>query len=199
MGGIIWKHPKGATPLDPDEANGLIPQHITTQQQLNEWEQVNILEAEKWLAHQHFELTTFCHIDFIKKLHHRMFSKTWSWAGEFRRTNKNIGVDWLSVTVNLKLLLDDLKYQITNKTYLMDELATRLHHRLVAIHPFSNGNGRHARMMTDIVLLSQSQKRFTWGRQEDIAKSSSTREKYIKALQAADKKDYKPLLAFTRS
>lgn len=195
----MWVYPEGATPLDPDEANGLIPQHITTQNQLNEWEQVNILEAEKWLNRQQFTLEAITNIEFIRSLHQRMFGNTWKWAGDFRRTNKNIGIDWLSISVGLKVLLDDLKYQIENKTYSIDELSARFHHRLVAIHPFPNGNGRHARMMTDIILLSQKSNRFTWGRQNNLTTSSPVREKYINALRLADGKNYAELIQFVKS
>lgn len=163
---MILDYPPGATPLDLDEANGLIPQHITTQGQLNEWEQANILEAEKWIGrHRQLKQLDILTVDFIKKLHQIMFNKTWSWAGKFRQTNKNIGVDWVFVAVELKVLLDDINYQFKNNVYSVNELATRFHHRLVSIHPFSNGNGRHARMMTDIVLLSQDHPRFSWGKQ----------------------------------
>lgn len=189
----------GATPLDPDEANGLLAGHITTQNQLNEWEQMNILAAEKWLSRQAFKITNVAQMDFIKKLHQRMFGNTWSWAGEFRRSNKNIGVDWLVIATELKILLDDLIYQLENNSFKMDELVARFHHRLVVIHPFLNGNGRHARMMADIVLLSQGFQRFTWGSANSLASSSSIRANYIGALRAADQKDYAPLIRFVRS
>lgn len=157
----MFKTIPDATPLDPDEAEGLIPEHITTQAQLNEWEQANIIEAEKWINQTKFKLSKITSADFIKKLHKRMFDQTWHWAGSFRKSNKNIGVDWLSIPIQLKLLIDDVQFQIKNKIYKLDECVARFHHRLVAIHPFSNGNGRHARLMADIVLLSQNAKRFT--------------------------------------
>ena len=153
---MIFNYAPGATPLDPDEANGLIPKHITTQGQLNEWEQMNILDAEKWLRTQRFNIIQISTNAFIKKLHQRMFDQTWRWAGQFRKSNKNIGVDWLHIPVNLKVLMDDLCYQLENNIYPLDELAVRFHHRLVVIHPFANGNGRHARLMADILLLSQN-------------------------------------------
>lgn len=201
MGRITdWQYPPGATPLDLDEANGLIPQHITTQGQLNEWEQANILEAEKWINRQRsFDQMKIFSIDFIKKLHQMMFNKTWSWAGKFRQTNKNIGVDWVSIAIDLKVLLDDASYQLKNDAYPLDELATRFHHRLVSIHPFSNGNGRHARMMTDIVLLSQNSDRFSWGsKAKSLVEPSALREQYINALRAADKMNYTLLLDFVK-
>lgn len=198
---MILDYPPGATPLDLDEANGLIPQHITTQGQLNEWEQANILEAEKWINRQRqlnqLEILT---VDFIKKLHQIMFNKTWSWAGKFRQTNKNIGVDWVFIAIELKVLLDDVNYQLKNNVYSVNELATRFHHRLVSIHPFSNGNGRHARMMTDIVLLSQDHPRFSWGsKAKNFTDSSDVRQKYIKALRLADEMDYTLILEFVKT
>lgn len=194
----MFEYPDGATPLNLDEIDGLIPAHIMTQGQLNEWEQMNILEAEKWVGRQTFHFDSIADVTFIKKLHQRMFDKTWKWSGAFRHSNKNIGVDWLSIPVELKVLMDDLKFQIANKSYSIDEIAARLHHRLVAIHPFANGNGRHARLMTDIVLLSQKAKRFTWGRAELLVKPTVVRQQYIAALRAADKIDYSLLMEFVR-
>ncbi len=199
MGGIgMFVYPAGATPLDPEEAEGLLPKHITTQGQLNEWEQVNILEAEIWVGRQNFNLIEIATIDFAKSLHQKMFSKTWSWAGQFRKSDKNIGVDWLSISVELRVLMGDIFYQIENNAYHMDELAARFHHRLVSIHPFANGNGRHARLMADIILLSQGYKRFSWGKSTNLADSSPVRTKYISALREADKMDYRLLLEFVR-
>jgi Fic-DOC domain mobile mystery protein B len=199
MGRLIdLEQPEGATPLDPDEANGLIPQHIWTQGQLNEWEQANILDAEKWLNRQRFHLAKVTTTDFIKKLHVRMFGKTWTWAGAFRQSNKNIGVDKFEIAVSLYNLLDDVRYQIECQSYSIAELAARFHHRLVLVHPFANGNGRHARMMTDIILLSQGQKRFTWGRAKNLGEVSPVRERYIKALRAADQHNYESLIAFVQ-
>lgn len=200
MGTITpWEYPDGATPLDPDEANGLIPGHIATQGQLNEWEQANILEAEKWLVRQRFHLNDVLTTEFVTRLHQRMFNKTWRWAGKFRKTDKNIGVDWLSISVSLKNSLDDTRYQVECNSYTMVELAARFHHRLVCVHPFANGNGRHARMMTDILLLSQGHDRFSWGRAHNLTEVSPIRESYIKSLRAADRFDYSSLIAFVQS
>lgn len=200
MGTItLWEYPDGATPLDPDEANGLIPGHIVTQGQLNEWEQANILEAEQWLARQHFHLNDVMTIEFVIRLHQRMFNKTWHWAGKFRKTDKNIGVDWLTIAVNLKNLLADTRHQIEYNSYSMVELTARFHHRLVCVHPFANGNGRHARMMADILLLSQGYDRFSWNRAHNLTSVSPIRERYIAALRAADRFDYSLLIAFIQS
>ncbi len=193
----MWDYSPGATPIDADEAVELIPQHIATQKQLNEWEENNILTAERWLTKQRFKLNAVSTIAFVKKIHVRMFNKTWRWAGQFRKSNKNIGVDWQKIPIELKVLLDDLQYQVQNNVFSKDECAVRFHHRLVAIHPFPNGNGRHARMMADIVLLSLEAERFSWG-SKNLLDSSPVRKRYIEALRAADRLDYDKLIKFVR-
>ena len=185
----------GATPLDPDELASLIPGHIATQGELNEWEQLNILQGEAWARKQRKEILDEA---FVRQLHRQMFGETWRWAGEFRKSDKNIGVDWLTIGVELKTLLDDVRYQMAHGGYPPDELAVRFHHRLVAIHPFPNGNGRHARMMADLLVQRLVQPRFTWGSRSPND-AGDVRQRYIAALQAADARDYTPLLAFARS
>lgn len=191
------KYPPGATPLDPDEIRGLIPLHITTQSQLNEWEAANILEAENWLLTQTNQ-NEFLTIEFIKLLHMKMFDKTWKWAGKYRSTEKNIGVSPFYISSELKKLLEDVIFQIINNSYLLDEIAYRFHHRLVVIHPFSNGNGRHARLMTDFLLIQTGQSRFTWGSQR-LEAEGIVRNQYINALRNADKQNYAELAKFVRS
>lgn len=191
-------YPIGSTPLELDEIEKLIPKHIKLQSELNEWEQLNILQANLWLKRQKTDLMKFTTIKFFKSLHKKMFDKTWRWAGEFRKTDKNIGIDWLQISVSLKMLFDDLIYQINHKTYTTDEIAVRFHHKLVYIHAFVNGNGRHARVATDFLLMILGQDIFSWGR-NDLVFQNEARNKYIKALQVADKGDYKLLLNFVRS
>ena len=191
-------YPIGSTPLELDEIEKLIPKHIRLQSELNEWEQFNILQANLWLKKQKTDLMNFTTIKFCKLLHKKMFDKIWKWAGEFRKTDKNIGIDWLQISVSLTMLFDDLIYQINHKTYTIDEIAVRFHHRLVYVHAFVNGNGRHARVATDFLLTILGQNIFSWGR-NDLVFQNETRNKYIKALQFADKGDYKLLLNFVRS
>ena len=188
-------YPPGATPLDADELASLIPDHITTQGELNEWEQLNIAQGENWARKQRKEILNE---GFVRQLHKQMFGETWKWAGEFRKSDKNIGVDWLTIGVELKKLLDDAHYQVEHATYPRDEIAVRVHHRLVAIHPFPNGNGRHARLMADLLVERLGQPRFTWG-SRSLVDASEIRQRYIAALQAADARDIAPLLTFARS
>lgn len=186
----------GATPLDPDEAKGLIPRHIATQGDLDEWEAANIIAAQRWLyAHNRHNVLTDA---FCRDLHRRMFDKTWKWAGRFRHSDKNIGVDWHHINLRLRDVLDDARYWLDNSTYSIDEIAARFHHRLVYVHCFPNGNGRHARMMTDALLLSVSAIPFTWGR-TNLVVVSDVRQRYLEALRAADRRDILPLLTFVRS
>ncbi len=188
-------YPAGATPLDADELASLIPGHITSQAELNEWEQLNIVQGDGWARKQRKEMLNE---GFLRQLHKQMFGETWRWAGEFRKSDKNIGVDWLKIGVELKKLLDDVRYQIEHGSFVADEIAVRLHHRLVAIHPFPNGNGRHARLLADLVVERLGQPRFSWG-SRNLVDASETRQRYIAALQAADARDIAPLLAFARS
>lgn len=189
-------YPEGATPFNQDDAAQLIPKHITTQNQLNEWEQANIIKGERGLfSRKGKNLLT---IEFIKALHKKMFDKTWKWAGKFRNYNTNIGILYHIIQESLKALCDDVSYWIQNKVFPIDEIAVRFHHRLAAIHAFPNGNGRHARFMTDVLLVQLGSPRFSGGKL-NLIKPSATRDKYIKALRQADNGDYKGLMDFVRS
>ncbi len=188
-------YPDVATPLDADELASLIPGHMTTQAELNEWEQLNIVQGDSWARKQRREILNE---GFLRQLHKQMFGETWRWAGDFRKSDKNIGIDWLSIGVELKKLLDDVRYQIEHSSFTADEIAVRLHHRLVVIHPFPNGNGRHARLLADLVVERLGQPRFSWG-SRNLVDAGETRQSYIAALQAADARDMAPLIAFARS
>ena len=191
------EYPEGATPLDPDEARGLILTHITTRGELDRWEQDNIAEALAWLDKT--KPIDILNGTFIRKLHYRMFRNVWRWAGEFRLTDKNIGVTWWRVPVDVKTLCDDVIWRVDQHMASPDILAIQFHHRLVSIHPFPNGNGRHARFMADLFLENILQTpRFSWGR-KDLSKGTDARKRYLLALHAADKNDYDQLVEFARS
>lgn len=184
-----------STPLSPEELEGLIPSYITLRHELNEAEQANILEAEEWAFNRKRDVLSEI---FFKALHKRMFGHVWKWAGQHRKTGKNIGVDAYRIPMELRMLLDDARYWIAHETYQPDEIAARFHHKLVLIHLFPNGNGRHARTATDLLLVALGQPRFTWGR-DNLVDANQTRLAYVDALRAADQHDYGPLLAFVRS
>ena len=187
--------PKGATPLDPDELEGLKLRHIQTREELDQVEHVNIQEGLKWLSRQR-KHKEFLNEAFVKELHEQLFGQVWSWAGQFRQTEKNIGIDPLYISVQLRDLLEDAQVWIDNKTYLREEFAARFHHRLVKIHPFPNGNGRHARIMTDVLLEKiMGAEPINWGGNFLVA-DSDHRDTYIIALKAADQHDYQPLIDF---
>lgn len=188
-------YPPGATPLDPDEAEELIPIHITTQAELNEWEENNILSALAWVSNQKHNLLNE---KGCLTLHKKMFDQTWAWAGKFRKTNKKIGVDKFVIAIELKKLFVDIQYQLDHQSFKLDEIAARFHHRLVAIHPFPNGNGRHARIAADHLLCINNSKPFSWGG-NNLVNPNDTRKKYIDALRKADKMNYVELLKFVRS
>ncbi|TCK19349.1 Fic-DOC domain mobile mystery protein B [Thiogranum longum] len=184
-----------ATPLTEEEKAALIPSYITLRPELNEAEQANILEAEEWAVTRNRDVLNE---KFLKDLHKRMFGRVWRWAGKFRQSERNIGVEAYRIPTELRQLIDDCHYWIENGTYEPDEIATRFHHRLVLIHPFPNGNGRHARLTTDLLLAAVGCHPFTWG-QVNLVDASETRKAYIAALRAADNHDYVPLQEFVRS
>jgi Fic-DOC domain mobile mystery protein B len=194
--GIEFEYPVGATPLDPDEAAGLIPDHITNQGQLNRWELGNVLRGEEWAFSS--KRTNLLSREFIVALHKHMFGDTWRWAGEFRKTEKNIGVAPEVIEVEIRKLCEDIEAQLKDKSWSIDEIAARFHHRLVCIHPFPNGNGRFARTMTDLLLVRHESERFSWGAGDLNSNTSEVRKRYISALQAADGKKYTELFAFVR-
>ena len=194
---IDFKYPEEATPIDPDEAEGLLLTHITTHGELNRWEQDNIVEALAWIDKT--KPTNILNEQFIKQLHKRMFGNVWRWAGQFRRSDKNIGVLWHQVPMCLKNMFDDVAVWIQTQNEFPEEMAVRFHHRLVWIHPFPNGNGRHARLMADIFMENVLHgSPFTWGKR-NLSSPSEYSRRYINALQEADNGNYIPLLEFAKS
>lgn len=191
---------EGATPLDPDESEGLLPNDIVTREELDEWEQANIAQAEAWLAGRRKRLAIkgILDVKFVRQLHARMFGETWAWAGTFRLTGKSIGAPAAQITERLHNLLADTASQVEHAALPLDEIAMAFHHRLVSIHPFPNGNGRHARLMTDILLVSLGRDRFTWG-SASLTSQGDARAQYLAALRAADRGELGPLKAFVRS
>ncbi len=195
MSDPLGEQDDASTPLAEEEREQLIPSYITLRSELNEAEQANILDAEEWAFGRKRDV-----LDerFLTDLHKRMFGRVWRWAGTFRRSMKNIGIDAYRIPQELRQLMGDCRYWIEHKTYEPDEIAARFHHRLALIHPFPNGNGRHARLAADLLLVALGQPRFTWGR-VNLVDASETRDSYIAALNAADRHDIGPLLEFVRS
>lgn len=193
-----FEYAKGATPIDDSEAEGLIPTHITLQKELNEWEQLNISRAESKHYGKKYAYNKILDIYFILNVHKDMFDETWSWAGTIRNTEKNFGSAPEKIREHTKNLLDDVLYWITNNTYTKDEICVRFHHRLVFIHLFPNGNGRHARFLADLLIQSFDLEPFTWGT-KDLYYESEARTNYLKSLREADKYNYEPLLKFVRT
>lgn len=184
-----------ATPLTPEERRDLRLTYITTRAQLNEAEQMGINDAEVWAFQRKRDVLDEA---FLQRLHKRMLGSVWRWAGDFRTSERNIGVAAHSIGIALRVLLDDVRFWIDNSTYSPDEIALRFHHRLVWIHPFPNGNGRHGRLAADLLAVSLGRERFTWGR-ANLVVPAETRAQYVAALKAADGHDVGPLLAFGRS
>ncbi len=193
--------PFGATPIDPDEVQGLLQSHVSTRQELNELEEANIQVGAEWaiaravLGRRRLDVVTE---DFLYELHRRMFGSVWAWAGQVRTTDKNIGVDKFVIRSEVRKLVKDAQYWREHSTYGADELAVRFHHRLVSIHPFPNGNGRHARLMADLIVQQAGGRPFSWGG-TSLVETSALRNAYIDALREADQGVLEPLIDFARS
>ena len=194
--GLNLEYDEGQTLLVEEEKQGIKIKSITTQIELDEFEQLNIEKAVEWTLRVKLKAERILTEKFIKDLHKKMFDDVWKWAGKFRQSDKNIGISWTKIGIELKYLIDDTKYWIENKTFSPEEIAIRFKHRIVSIHCFPNGNGRHSRMMADIISeFIFGNEIFTW-QESNMVKADETRDDYITALREADKGNIKPLIEF---
>ena len=197
--GLNLEYIDGQTPIDEEEKEGLLIETISTKGELDEFEQLNIEEALQWVFGKKFKPQQVFTEKFICNLHKRMYGNVWAWAGTFRKTEKNIGVKSYLIQTQLKVLCEDALFWAENKTYPPEEIAIRFKHRLVSIHCFPNGNGRHSRLMADLIIEKLfNQKLFSWGT-TNLSKDSDTRKTYLKAVKEADNNQYQPLLNFAKS
>lgn len=197
--GLDLTYIDGQTPIDDEEKEGLLIETISTKADLDEFEQLNIEEALQWVFNKKFNPRQVFTEKFICNLHKRMYGNIWAWAGTFRKTDKNIGVDKHQIPIELKVLCDDALYWIENNTYSPEETAIRFKHRIVSIHCFPNGNGRHSRLMADIIIGKLFNKElFTWGT-NNLSKVNETRKAYLQAVKQADQNNYQSLLDFAIS
>jgi Fic-DOC domain mobile mystery protein B len=197
--GLDFIYQLNQTPLDEDEKQGLKINSITTQQELDEFEQLNIEKALEWVIDKKLTSEKILTEKFVKDLHQKMYGDIWKWAGKFRKSEKNIGIKWQLIGIELKNLLGDTKYWIANQTFSPQEISIRFKHRLVAIHCFPNGNGRHSRVMADIIIEDIFKAEiFSW-QKSNMVKADQTRKKYIAALKEADIGNINPLIKFAKN
>ena len=197
--GLDLEYINGQTPLDEDEKEGLLIQTIATRKELDEFEQQNIEEALQWVLTKSLKAETILTEKFICNLHKRIYGNVWAWAGKFRKTDTNLGIDKWRIPVALKTLCDDSIFWINNETYSAEEIAVRFKHRIVSIHCFPNGNGRHSRLMADIIINKiYNHQLFRWGA-GDLVHQGDTRSAYLKAVKAADDENFEQLLKFALS
>jgi Fic-DOC domain mobile mystery protein B len=195
----LFQEPEDATPLEAEEREQLLQSWITNRADLNIAEEENIVDGAAWARGRRSRRPAdVLRVDFAIMLHKRMFGDVWKWAGTYRTTARNIGIDVYRIGVEVAQLMDDVRFWTQNKTYPPDEIAVRFHHRLVAIHPFPNGNGRHSRLMADLLTERLGGTPFSWGG-GSLADTGELRRRYVEALRAADNHDIGPLLAFARS
>jgi Fic-DOC domain mobile mystery protein B len=195
----LFQEPPDATALSPAEREGLLQTWITTRAELNRAEEENIASGANWARRRRaVDAIDLLSDDFSKLLHKQMLGDVWGWAGTYRLRETNIGISPPQIPIELRILFDDARYWLQYKTFSRDEFAVRVHHRLVVIHPFPNGNGRHTRLMADLLVERLGGESFTWGG-GGLSDVGQLRASYIAALKAADSHDIGPLLGFARS
>jgi len=196
----LFQEPDDATPLQPYDRQSLRQSWIISRQDLNEAEEANIAKGFAWTrGRRSLKPDDILTTDFVRTLHKQMFGDVWSWAGDFRTRDVNIGnVQAHRIPVDLPAMLDDVKYWAENRTFAPDEIAVRLHHRLTEIHPFPNGNGRHARLMADLLVQQLGGQPFSWG-SGSLKTIGELRRRYVEALKAADNHEVRPLIEFARA
>ena len=185
----------GHTELDWDERQRLIPSYIATRGDLNEAEERNISRA---LLGRQPPTDALLDDAYLRDMHRDMFGDVWEWAGRYRVRDTNIGVPFETISGSVRSLVLDARTWVETETYEPDELAIRFHHRLVAIHPFPNGNGRHGRIVADLLVVGLGAARFSWGAMLDVG-TDHLRAAYVDVLQAADLGRMHDLMVFARS
>ena len=197
--GLDFDPTEGQTSLEDEEKEGLLIPTITTRLELDEFEQHNIEQAIEWTLRSRFNAERMFSERFVREVHRRMYGSVWKWAGEFRTTEKNIGIDPVMIPVELRKLLGDAAFWVENDSFVPDEIAIRFKHRLVQVHCFPNGNGRHSRLMADIVASHVlGEPVFSWGSESLVAKRAA-REEYLAAVREADEGNLSRLIVFARS
>jgi Fic-DOC domain mobile mystery protein B len=197
--GLKLEYIEGQTPIDEDEKEGLLIPTISTRGELNEFEQANIEQAIEWTLKNRFSEEVILTEEFLLLVHRKMFGEVWEWAGKKRNTNKNIGVDKYQISTEIRKLIQDYRFWIGNKTFSADEIAIRFSHRIVQIHLFPNGNGRHSRLVADIIISNMlNGSVFSWG-STDLSRLGSVRSIYLEAIHRADAGDYRALIDFART
>lgn len=197
--GLKLEFKDGQSPLDDDEKDGLLVKGITLQSELDELEELNIEKAIEWLMSSPPRKDHLLTETFVRKLHKQMYGEVWKWAGQYRKTEKNIGIPWIGIETELRKLLDDAKFWVEHRTYSPEETAIRFKHRLVFIHCFPNGNGRHSRIMADTIIERIFDGNiFSWGTSM-LKRPGAARHAYISSLKEADQGNFKPLIEFAQS
>ncbi|MCY3586649.1 MAG: mobile mystery protein B [Acidimicrobiales bacterium] len=192
-----WRFPQddGHTPLSEEDRQGLLLSHIATRDDLNDAEQRNIAKALRRRAPTVDKLLDDM---YLRGLHKAMFGEVWEWAGKYRQRVTNVGIAPAQISTDLRTLTGDAKEWVEHRYFEPDELAVRFHHRLVTIHPFPDGNGRHSRISADYLAQALNRSPFSWGAHLDL-EIDALRRTYLTALRTADRGDISPLLSFARN
>jgi Fic-DOC domain mobile mystery protein B len=197
-GGPFFQVDEHASPLSEEELAGLLPAYITTREELNEAEGANIIAAETRLFPSVPDPHTVLDDQYLKRLHKQMFGDVWRWAGQYRKSQTNLGASPADIAVQVRDVVADVAAWVSNpRDWSVDEITVRFHRRLVWVHPFPNGNGRHSRLAADLLAVGLGRPRFTWGGGGSLL-SGAMREEYMAALHEADDGDHARLIRFAR-
>lgn len=197
--------PAGTTPITWEEQQGLIATWVSTRAELNTVEQENIATAVRWSRSRRFAPRTVANEAWLQRLHRRMFSTVWKWAGQYRTSPRNLGVPHWEISAGVRTVAADILAMVEavgpdDDGTIRDDIAVVFHHRLVSVHPFPNGNGRHSRLASDVLARALGRPIFVWGSAggATLGEQGALRRAYIDALHAADNYDLAPLAAFAR-
>lgn len=192
--------PGGATP--GDDTSGLIQTHLTSRGARNAAELDSISQAYNkhiYRARKKKSGAEWLTDEFLCKVHRDMFGSIWTWAGKHRTEQINIGKEWHLIPEQTRILCENFRsWDADQSTMQTIEIAARLQNGLTRIHPFKNGNGRHARLITDIFFHSRGHPLPKWPQIHLEAQGDVIREQYIAAMRAADQGEFGELIDFSK-
>lgn len=166
--------------FDPDKHDNILG--ITDLDLLYENEALGIIRAQQYILDLDANFVFDSRL--ILDLHHIVFGNLYLWAGKWRNVVTNIGIDVGKIPYAIAEYADHVNY-MKNAAMDREGLVNCLfytHHRYTQIHPFNNGNGRTARLITDLVANMNGYQNI----QLYVRDAGAERENYKAALKAAD-------------
>lgn len=181
----------GRTSLTVQDLQGLKLPFVKTRAQLSAVEGPNIVSGKQaTLTSRKSRVPNMLSVEYLRELHSRMFNDVWDWAAQIPSTElqNEFAASVPGIRPQLSILYADaIEYWLNDKRMTPEEFAVRVHHRVVKIHPFRNGNGRHSRLLADLLLSENfGLETFTWGGSAQLGAGDLYRQPYLEGLKAAD-------------